>query len=244
MWSRTFDPREAARRAVAAAERTAGARLLGACLYGSAVTSEFHPAHSDVNVAFVFSALGPEELESLRAACAAWRRARVLHPLLLAEPTIARSLDTFPLEYLLIRERHEPLHGRDYFDGLPIGREELRLQVERVLRAQELGLSHSYVLLAGSRAGARHWAARAGSAMAASAAGLLWLREGALPASRRALAERCGAVFGADAAAFARLLLLRTEPGRDTEARVLLASALDILHCLLEAAEGLDARRG
>jgi hypothetical protein len=79
--------------------------------------------------------------------------------------------------------------------------------------------------------------------MAASASGLLWLREGAIPASRRALAERSGAAFGVNAEGFARLLLLRTEPRRPVEARALLDSALDVLHRLLETAEGMDPPR-
>lgn len=243
MWSRTFDPREAARHAAEAAERALGAKLLGSTLYGSATTGEFHPAHSDVNMAFVLSALGAAELEALRGARRAWTRSRVLRPLLLAESTIERSLDTFPLEYLLIREQHEPLGGRDFFAGLTIGRGALRLQVERVLRAQELGLTLAYVALAGTRAGARHWAARAAAAIAASASGLLWLKEGSLPASRRALAERSGIAFGLDADAFARLLLLRTERHDAVEAPALLDSALNVLHRLLETAEGLDAPR-
>ena len=196
-----------------------------------------------MNVAFVFSALGAEELEALRVARRAWSRARVIRPLLLAEETIPRSLDTFPLEYLLIREQHEAIGGRDFFDGLPIARQELRLQVERVLRAQELGLSLAYVALAGTRAGARHWAARTGTAMAASAAGLLWLAEGRVPATRREVAERSGAAFGFDGEAFARLLLLRTEPRRPVEARALLDSALAVLHRLLEQAEGDESPR-
>ena len=240
MWARRFDSRGAAVKAVAAAERAVGSRLLGATLYGSAVTGEFHPAHSDVNVAFVFSDLGAPELEALRGARTAWMRCRVVRPLLLSRDGLRRSLDTFPLEYLLVRERHETIAGQDFFAGLAIDRAALRLEIERVLRAQELGLGLSYVALTHTRAGARHWAARASTSIAASAAGLLWLEEGALPAGRRELADRCGSVLGVDAAAFQQLLALRFEPHRPVEAATLLESALRILNRLLETAEGLD----
>jgi predicted nucleotidyltransferase len=243
VWPLRFEPRAAALNAASAARRAVGERLLGATLYGSVVTGEFHPAHSDVNVAFVLSALGADELEALRGAQRTWARSRVERPLLLSRETLARSLDTFPLEYLLIRERHEPLLGEDFFGGLAVDRGALRLQVERVLRAQELGLGLSYVALAATRSGARHWAARAASAIAASASGLLWLREGTLPATRRELAERSGVSLGVDAAAFTRLLTLRVEPHRAVEARQLLDSALRILNRLTEVAEGLDAPR-
>jgi predicted nucleotidyltransferase len=244
MWSRSFDPRAAARRGVAAAERVLGGKLLGATLYGSVATGEFHASVSDVNVAFVLSSLGAEELEALRGVRGTWTRDRILRPLLLSERSLSRSLDTFPLEYLLIRERHEPLAGRDYFADLAVERGNLRLQVERVLRAQELGLSLAYLALADTRAGARHWAERAGAAMAASAAGLLWLKEGAVPATRRALAERCGEAFGVDRRTFTGILLLRSEPRHPVEPRTLLESTLHVLNRLLETADGLDAPRG
>jgi predicted nucleotidyltransferase len=244
MWFRKFEPREAARRAVAEAERAVGAKLLGATLYGSVVTGDFHAERSDVNVAFVLSDLGAGELEAIRAARRAWTRARVLRPLFLTGRKISRSLDTFPLEYLLIREQHEPLHGRDFFSDLAIERTELRLQVERVIRSQELGLCLAYLALADTRAGIAHWADRAGAAMAACASGLLWLHEGAVPASRRAVADRCADAFGIDRAAFARFLLLRAEPHPPLEARALLDAALTVLRSLLETAEGLDAPRG
>jgi hypothetical protein len=243
MWPRRFDPQAAARRAAAAAARATGPCLLGATLHGSAASGEFHPAHSDVNMAFVFSTLGAVELEALRRIAPVWDRCRVVRPLLVSRDGLLRSLDTFPLEYLLIRERHVTLHGEDFFTGLAIDRGALRLEVERILRAQELGLGLSYVALAGTRSGARQWAARAGSAIAASAAGLLWLREGSLPATRRDLAARCGAAFGVDPEGLARLLTLREEPHRSLEARALLDSALAVITRLLESAEGLDAPR-
>ena len=62
MWPDRFDPRKAAGRAVDAARRAVGEKLRGATLYGSVTTGEFHPTHSDVNIAFVFSQLGTPEL--------------------------------------------------------------------------------------------------------------------------------------------------------------------------------------
>src|SRR2546425_9979785 len=101
LWPERFDPREAARRAVDAAQRAVGEKLRGAALYGSAAGGEFHPAHSDVNVAFVFSTLGAAELSALTHANRTWRSARVVRPLLLSEESLRRSLDSYPLEYLL-----------------------------------------------------------------------------------------------------------------------------------------------
>jgi hypothetical protein len=241
VWPKRFDPREAARRAVVAAQGALGEKLRGAALYGSAAGGEFHPAHSDVNVAFVFSVLGAAELDALTRVNRTWRGARVVRPLLLSEESLRRSLDSYPLEYLLIRERHETLHGPDYFAALPLDRGVLRLQVERVLRAQELGLALSYVALAGTRGGARQWAIQASNSIAASASGLLFLAGEKVPSTKRDLASGCAASFGVDGPAFARLLTLRDSNRERVDATELLGSALKILCQLLESAERMSA---
>lgn len=241
MWPKAFDPRGAARKAVAAARRAVGEKLRGATLYGSATSAEFDSVHSDVNVALVFSSLLAPELSALSRARRAWTRCRVVRPLLLSEDTLRRSLDAFPLEYLLIRERRETVFGEDFFGPLSIDKGALRLEVERVLRAQVLGLGLSYVALAGTRGGARRWAAQASTAIAASASGLLYLSGEAIPERRRDLAERCAARFGVDAGAFARLLALREKGRERADAVELLDSAQRILSQLLESADRLSA---
>ncbi len=238
--NRRFDPTTAARRAVAAATAAVGDRLVGATLYGSAAGGEFLPAHSDVNVAFLFSRLGSEELEALRRVHGQWQKSRVTRPLLLTQDGLQRSLDVFPLEYLLIRERHVPLHGIDCFAGLSIDRGALRSAVERVLRAQEMGLAWTYLALASTPSGARHWAARAGTAIAASASGLLHLAGEAIPGTRRAVAERTSARFGVDADVLIRLIERTPTSRRPVEAKHLLEGAQTILTGMIDAAERLD----
>lgn len=247
VWSKDFDPRKAAERAVEAAQQVTGSKLRGATLYGSAAgkDGEFHPVHSDVNIAFVFSALGAAELHALHGAARTWRRCRVVRPLLLSEEMLRSSLDAYPLEYLLIRERRETLAGEDFFGPLVLEHAALRLEVERVLRAQELGLGLSYVALAGTRGGARVWAAQASNAIAASASGLVHLAGEPVPRTKAALAERCAALFHVDGSAFARLLMIRDRDRERVEARELLDSALNILDKLLDSAERmtLQARK-
>ena len=207
-------------------------------------TGEFHPTHSDVNIAFVFSELGTPELVALHGAHREWQRARVVQPLLISEDTLRRSLDSYPLEYLLIREQREILHGADFFGPLELDGPALRLEVERVLRAQELGLGLSYVALARTRGGARVWAMQASNALAASASGLLHLTGEPLPRMRRVIAERCAERFGVDRAAFTRLLTIRERNRERVEATVLLDSALTVLRQLLDSAERITAPAG
>jgi hypothetical protein len=200
----------------------------------------FDAGRSDLNVAFVFASLDGDLLHALRPAHRVWRKRRVVRPLLLTRAILETSLDTFPLEYLLIKAHHEPLHGPDPFATIAIDRGALRLQVERTLRTQSLALAWSYLDTAGTPGGARHWASRAGTAIAASACGLLHLAGAAsIPAARQDVASACAASFGIDAGALERVLL---PPGRRpaAESRELFATARDVVQRLLETAERLD----
>jgi len=230
---------EAARAAVEAARAATGERLLSAALYGSAARGEFDVAHSDVNVVFVFTTLGAAELEALRPAHRSWVRHRVARPLLLARKSLEDSQDTFPLEYLLLRQWHQTLHGPDLYAGLTVDRACLRSAVERLLRAQELGLAASWVALAGTPGGARHWASQASRAIGASASGLLHLIGEPLPARRADLAERCAERFGVDRDALQALLTRDADRPR-VEASRLLESARLLVERLLAEAERLD----
>ena len=237
---RTFDPKAAAREAVEAARSAVGDKLENATLYGSAAMGTFKQDRSDLNVAFVFATLDAALLESLRSAQRAWKNRRLVRPLLLTREILETSRDTFPLEYTLIRAHHEALHGPDPFAAIAIDRHALRLQVERTLRTQSLALAWSYLDAARTPIGARHWAMRAGTAIAASASGLLHLAGEAIPAARHDLAVRSSARFGISVDALHQILM---PPGErpPIESSALFAVASDVVHRLLEAAEHLDA---
>jgi hypothetical protein len=243
MWMRKFDPENAAREAVQAARRVVGDRLSSATLYGSAASGEFRAGHSDVNVAFIFTTLGAPELERLRGVHAAWEGRRIVRPLLLSAASLEQSRDTFPLEYLLIRERHVAIYGPDPFASIAVDRSALRSQVERVLRAQELGLAVSYVSLASTPAGAKRWAAQAASALAASASGLLYLSEGKVPPTRKETAERCAKRFGVDSVLLSSLFTHERPGGKGLPATQVLESAQSLLQGLLQEVERLDNPR-
>src|SRR5262245_14211662 len=224
----TFDPKGAAREVVEAARSAVGDRLVGATLYGSAAMGTFDPARSDLNVALLFLSLDGALLDALRPAHRVWRRKRLVRPLLLTHEILETSRDTFPLEYLLIRAHHEALLGADPFDDIEIQPKALRLQVERTLRTQGMALAWSYLDAVATPSGARHWATRAGTAIAASASGLLHLAGESIPAGRAALSSKAAARFGIAEETLRRVLLPPSDrPAVETGA--LMASAREVV---------------
>lgn len=123
-----------------------GARLRSVVLYGSAARGDFHASASDFNVIVV---LEPLDLAAIEAAAPAVRRfARKGHPIpqFFSPALIAASADTFPVEFADIRAGHAVLHGDDPFRVVVVGREQLRLQVERELKEKLMRLREAYVL--------------------------------------------------------------------------------------------------
>jgi len=239
MARKRFDPQGAAREAIAAARAAIGEQLESATLYGSAVMGTFDADASDLNLALVLGALDPPTLGALRSARGVWTRSRLVRPLLLTRSILATSRDTFPLEYLLIRTFHQTLEGDDPFASIVIERPALRLQVERTLRTQSLALAWSYLDAPETAADARRWAARAGTAIAASVSGLLHLVGEPIPAVRSELAARAAARFDAPERALHDVLLPPAERPR-VDTTTLFTEARECLQRLLDAAERLD----
>src|SRR2546428_3613104 len=83
-----------------------GNEFLAAFLTGSVLTQGFDPKHSKINIVVVARALEPETLDRLRQAMPIVRKAPHIDPLWLTQRQIETSLDSFPIEWLEMRERH------------------------------------------------------------------------------------------------------------------------------------------
>ena len=73
-------------------------------------------------------------------------------PLFMTESQIEKSLDSFPIEWLEIQERHLLLEGDDVLAGLEVPRTYLRLQCEHELRGKHIQLRQAYLRIAGDPA--------------------------------------------------------------------------------------------
>jgi hypothetical protein len=105
--------------------------------------------HGAVPSLALVRSLALEDLNACAARSAAWHRAGAATPLLLTRAEFARSLDAFPIEYGEIIEHHEIVLGEDPFDGLSIGRDDLRRACEVQVKSHLLHLREDYVEGAG-----------------------------------------------------------------------------------------------
>ncbi len=123
--------------------------LRAVVLYGSAATGDHIAGRSDYNVLVVASPLGKAELDALAPAAQEWARDGHRPPLLFTPAQLAASADSFPIEILDIQKCHRLLFREDPLAGVHVAFENLRLELERELKAKLLHLRESYLLAAG-----------------------------------------------------------------------------------------------
>src|SRR2546426_782815 len=97
------------------------------------------------------------------------RFARKGHPIprLFSPGLITASADSFPVEFAEIRAARVVLHGDDPFGGVRVGRDHLRLQLEREIKEKMMRLREAYVLLHDRASALRRALARSYPAFAA-----------------------------------------------------------------------------
>jgi hypothetical protein len=96
------------------------------------------------------SSLTIDDLSACAARTPHWHRAECATPLVLTPQEFERSLDAFPIEYGEILATSELVAGTPPFEGLAIGREDLRRACEVQVKSHLLHLRENY-LEAGGR---------------------------------------------------------------------------------------------
>ncbi len=114
-------------------------------LYGSGARREYIPKKSDLNFLVVLTDAAMDRLSQAFPLIRKWRKRRVNIPLFLTEDYIASSLDSFPVEFLNLRDSHVLVSGRDVLKELSFDKKSIRLQCERELKGKLLLLREAYL---------------------------------------------------------------------------------------------------
>ena len=125
----------------------AGANLESVILFGSAVTGDFHPEFSNINLFCVIRDSSFAALQSLTPAVKWWAAQKQPPPLLMTRDEIMRSTDVFTIELMDIQQNHRILFGGDVLQGLAIPTRMHSVQVEYEL-GEKLALLRQHLLLA------------------------------------------------------------------------------------------------
>ena len=130
-----------------------GTELISIYLYGSAARDEYVQGKSDVNFLVIIKPDGLINLSSVWEYLPRLQKLGIATPLVLTRTYVDSSLDTFPLEFLNMKEANSLIFGEDILTELEINNDHLRLQIERELKSKLLSLRQGYMETLGSRDG-------------------------------------------------------------------------------------------
>ena len=229
------------RELVSRLQRAAEANLLSVILYGSAVTGDFQPKHSDLNVLCILRELDSEELRKLHPAAAWWAKKGHPAPLFLTLRELQEAADVFAIELLDIKSARRILYGEDVIATLVIPMDLHRMHVERELRNNTIRLRQRYVMHpSDSRRTLELMTASISTFVALFRHAVIALGAGE-PPTKRAAVDRAASALGFDSAPFHTVLDIRERRKRSREVDVQ-ATFAEYLRGVVKATEEMDRR--
>jgi hypothetical protein len=128
----------------------AGDNVESVILFGSAVSGDFHPGLSNLNMFCVLRDCSFAALQALAPVAKWWDRQKQPPPLCMTRKELERSTDVFTIELLDMQQHHRVLLGEDVVQGLRISMHVHRVQVEYELREKLILLRQQILLASGN----------------------------------------------------------------------------------------------
>jgi len=129
----------------------AGANLESIILFGSAVSGDFHPGLSNLNLLCVLRDCSFAALQALAPIAKWWDRQKQPPALCMTRKELERSTDVFTIELLDMQQHHRVLFGDDVIRGLKISMQVHRVQVEYELREKLILIRQQTLLASGNQ---------------------------------------------------------------------------------------------
>jgi predicted nucleotidyltransferase len=196
---------------------SAGDNLKAVVLYGSAVSGEFHAAHSDLNILCVVARAGAAELERVHPVAEWWMKERNPAPLIFTMEELHRSADVFAIELVDIKRHHRMLLGTGFLDALEVPMGLHRLQVERELRTGWLRLRQAILVAPQSKKAHLGMMLESVAAFGTLFRHALMAAGQAMPAGKREAVDAVASLSGGNPAGFHTILDLREGKRKEKE---------------------------
>ena len=211
-------------------QQAAGTNLESIILYGSAVSSNYDPGYSNINLLCVLRDTALPKLLALAPDTQWWTKQKHPAPLIMTRLELERSADVFAIELLDMQQQHRVLFGPDVVAALEIPMHLHWAQVEYELREKLILLRQRMLLVAGDKQRTWDLLLRSVPAFVTLFRHALIAQGQSVPATRQEVVRALARNLGGDVSGFERVLDVRehrAEPGRfdvqDLAARYLAA---------------------
>lgn len=119
--------------------------IISIFIYGSAASGDYIPGVSGINSAVVFKNLGFVQFKKSLHLVDKGIRRNITTPLFLTEEYIRASTDTFPIEFLEMKENHIVIYGQDLLKDLEIDPSHIRFVCEEQLKGKLIRIRQAYL---------------------------------------------------------------------------------------------------
>jgi hypothetical protein len=179
-----------------------GKELVSLVLYGSAAGGYYIRGKSDINLLVVLTPAGLDKFTDVLDTVKSWKKCNVAIPLIMTRNFIESSLDSYPIEFLGMKNSHILFYGEDILEGLNVNPDDLRLQIEREMRGKLLLLREGYLEAQGKPRHLRSLISRSLTAFMSIFNALLYFKQGKMQQGRHDIIKEMRKAFTIDASVF------------------------------------------
>ncbi len=179
-----------------------GNDLISLMIYGSAAAGHYIRGKSDINVLVVLTPAGLDKFTEVLDTVKSWKKSNVAIPLIMSRNFIETALDSYPVEFLGMKNSHVLIYGENILEELDIKPADLRLQIEREMRGKLLLLRKGYLEAEGKPRHLRSVISKSLTAFMAIFNALLYLKHGKMEQGRREIIGEMEKTFTIDALVF------------------------------------------
>ena len=194
--------------------------LVAILLYGSAARGAYVPKKSDINIMVVLTVAGIESISKSFALLKKWQQSSVAIPMIVTQDYITSSVDSFPIEFLNLKNSYRVLYGPDVLAPLSIPPDMLRLQCEAQIKGKLLHLRGEFLATLGDSKSIAGLLSASIPAFVGVFNGLLMLKGATPPLEKREVLHRTAAEYGLDGTVFDRVLALAEEKDKSGPERI------------------------
>jgi predicted nucleotidyltransferase len=179
-----------------------GGDLVSLIVYGSAAAGSYVKGKSDINLLVVLTEAGKDRLDAAFDKVKYWKKRGVTTPLVMTREFIETSLDSYPIEFLNMKNSHILVYGENVLANLEFQPADLRLQIEREIKGKIILLTQGYLETEGSARQLRQLIGNSFTAFISIFNALLFLKQGKAPKIRRETIQEACNLFSLDTAVF------------------------------------------
>jgi hypothetical protein len=211
--------------------------ILSIFIYGSACSSDYIKGISDINSAIIFKQMDFSQLKKSLGLIREGLRKKITAPLYLTPEYIKNSCDTFPLEFLEMKENHILIYGEELLKDLDISHSNIRYVCEEQLKGKLIRMRQAYLEVGLHKKAVKALIKESLNSLIPVLRGLLRLKAISPPVSKEEVISLISKNFGVDEDIFLVMLKDRKKDQRTLEG--LFASYLEQIKILSEAADRL-----